>query len=326
MHPLGGGPLPRTGSPTHWVHRFPKVPPKGLDNNHGQQSAHHPRALCPLPKPCHMLPRCGRANSTSPLVPKQPAPPPWCAPPPRVHTRRGPSLGIAHLRCCHGKSYSGPLQIASTDARALHCNGLHVCVDERGIRLSIYLVTFAPLIPPEDLKVLVKKRISKICLPSNVSREYDSIQFCLTPGESGTFGHYLVVGFYTLSGAHMSMTDVLLAQPDIIQENHVLVSLPDMNLHSWYHRPLILCRIPRTNAQKCISRTISRRDTALRYGLARNLKSCGGLPLASHRNPQTTPLRNIRTGMRAPPSQWRWISSLTMMECDTPGLRAGRRV
>ena len=53
--------------------------------------------------------------------------------------------------------------------------------------------------------------------------EYEAFQFCLFPWEPGTLGHYLLVGLSTLSGAHMRLRDVLLFQPDFLQEATPLV-------------------------------------------------------------------------------------------------------
>ena len=82
--------------------------------------------------------------------------------------------------------------------RAPRCNGFHSYLDD-GDQTVIYLITCAPLTSPEDLKVVINEGISKICPLGNVFGEYDSIQLCLVPCESGTRGHYLVVGLSTLS-------------------------------------------------------------------------------------------------------------------------------
>ncbi len=72
------------------------------------------------------------------------------------------------------------------------------------------MMTCAPLIVPEDLKLLLKKGMAKLCPPGIVPREYEALQFCLSPGEPGTHGHYLLVGLSPLSGAYMRLRDVLL--------------------------------------------------------------------------------------------------------------------
>jgi len=78
------------------------------------------------------------------------------------------------------------------------------------------MMTCAPLTFPEDLKLLLKKGLAKLCPPGMVSREYEAMQFCLSPGEPGTQGCYLLIGLSTLSGAHMRLRDVLLYQPDFL--------------------------------------------------------------------------------------------------------------
>ncbi len=101
------------------------------------------------------------------------------------------------------------------------------------------MMTCAPLNFPGDLKFLLKEGIAKLCPQGSVPREYEALQFCLSPGEHGTQGHYLLVGLSTLSGLHMRLRDVLLFQLDFIQE-----SMP--NVHPWHEPPykLPLCRKP----------------------------------------------------------------------------------
>jgi len=66
--------------------------------------------------------------------------------------------------------------------------------------------------------------------PGIVPREYEALQFCMSPGEPGTQGHYLLVGLFILSGPHMRLRDVLLFQPDFLQESMPLI-------HSWHEPP-----------------------------------------------------------------------------------------
>jgi len=72
------------------------------------------------------------------------------------------------------------------------------------------MMNCAPLAFPEDLKLLLKDGMAKLCPIGIVPREYEALQFCLSPGEPGTPGNYLLVGLSTLSGAHMRIRDVLL--------------------------------------------------------------------------------------------------------------------
>jgi len=77
-------------------------------------------------------------------------------------------MGISHLRCCEGKSYSGPLIVQpDTPVRAIHYNGRHPRLSE-GDQDVIYLMTCIPLSAPEDLKVLIHEGISKLCPPDLV--------------------------------------------------------------------------------------------------------------------------------------------------------------
>jgi hypothetical protein len=74
----------------------------------------------------------------------------------------------------------------------------------------------APLAFPEDLKLLLKEGMAKLCPIGIVPREYEALQFCLSPRELGTPVNYLLVGLSTLSGAHMRLRDVLPFQPDFL--------------------------------------------------------------------------------------------------------------
>ena len=72
------------------------------------------------------------------------------------------------------------------------------------------MMTCAPLIFLEDLKILLKEGMMKLCPIGIVPREYEALEFCLSLGEPGTPWHYLLVGLFTLSGAHMRLRNVLL--------------------------------------------------------------------------------------------------------------------
>ena len=91
-------------------------------------------------------------------------------------------------------------------------------------------MTCAPLIFPEDLKLLLKEGLSKLCPPGIVPREYEASQFCLSPGEPVAHGHSLLLGPSSLSGAHMRLRDVQLFQPDFLQESMPLA-------HPWHEPP-----------------------------------------------------------------------------------------
>ncbi len=69
--------------------------------------------------------------------------------------------------------------------QVVHCNGMHPSLDSGG-HAVILMMTCAPLTFPEDLKLLLKEGLAKLCPPSIVQREYEALQFCLSPGEPGT--------------------------------------------------------------------------------------------------------------------------------------------
>ncbi len=50
----------------------------------------------------------------------------------------------------------------------------------------------SPLSFPEDLKVLIREEIFLLCPPGIVPREYEALEFCMSPGKPGTQGHYLL--------------------------------------------------------------------------------------------------------------------------------------
>ena len=102
--------------------------------------------------------------------------------------------------------------------RALYCNGLQPCL-EVGAHDTTWLITCALLTAPEDLKVLINEGLIKICPLALVPKEYEALQFRLVPGDTGTRGDYLAVGMSMLSDRHMCIRDILLYQPDSIQES-----------------------------------------------------------------------------------------------------------
>jgi hypothetical protein len=75
--------------------------------------------------------------------------------------------------------------------KAYHYNGMHPSLED-GAHVTIYwMMTCAPRTVQEYLKILINVGLTKTCLPGNVPREYEALQFCLAPGEPGTQGHYL---------------------------------------------------------------------------------------------------------------------------------------
>jgi hypothetical protein len=66
------------------------------------------------------------------------------------------------------KLYSGTLFIQSdTYVRAIHCNGRHHSLPE-GDQDVVYMVTCFPFSAHEDLKVLIREDIYKLCPPGLV--------------------------------------------------------------------------------------------------------------------------------------------------------------
>ena len=82
------------------------------------------------------------------------------------------------------------------------------------------MMTCSSLNHPEDLKILIREGIAKLCPPGIVAREYEALQFIPCLGELGTHGRYLLVGlFSSSSAAHLRLRDVLHNQPDAPQES-----------------------------------------------------------------------------------------------------------
>jgi hypothetical protein len=82
-------------------------------------------------------------------------------------------------------------------------------------------MTCAPLSTREDLKVLIREGIAKLCPLGLASSTYGDIWLCLAPSETGTNGHYLLVGLMTASGALMRLRHVFLSQPDFVHKSPV---------------------------------------------------------------------------------------------------------
>jgi hypothetical protein len=58
--------------------------------------------------------------------------------------------------------------------RAIHCNGRHPSLPE-GDQDIIYMMTCSPLSTHEDLKVLKREGIAKLCLPGMVQASYEAL-------------------------------------------------------------------------------------------------------------------------------------------------------
>jgi hypothetical protein len=68
-------------------------------------------------------------------------------------------------------------------------------------------MTCTPLSAQEDLKVLIREGISKLCPPDLVLPSYEALRFFLSPGKPGTPGLHLLVGLQVASKVHMRLRD-----------------------------------------------------------------------------------------------------------------------
>ncbi len=85
------------------------------------------------------------------------------------------TLGLTHLNCCGGKSYSGPIPLTpDIQVNVIHCNGRHPSL-VTGSESTILMMTCSTLTYPEDLKILINEGIAKLCPLGIVAREYDSL-------------------------------------------------------------------------------------------------------------------------------------------------------
>jgi hypothetical protein len=106
----------------------------------------------------------------------------------------------------------------NTPVRALHCNGRHPILPD-GEHVFIYVMTCTPLSALEDLKVLIREGICKLCPTELVKPSYESLRFFLSPGDPGTHGLHLLVGLQVYYAVHMRLRDVLLCQPDYLYDS-----------------------------------------------------------------------------------------------------------
>jgi hypothetical protein len=116
-------PVLRAGSPSHWVSRLTALPSR--------------RRYIPgsSPRNLQTVPRTKLSKGLSfQLAPGKATRQPiihWllaCAPHPTyAHVQEGETiLGLIHLNCCGGKSYSGPIPLTpDIQVNAIHCNGRH---------------------------------------------------------------------------------------------------------------------------------------------------------------------------------------------------------
>lgn len=223
--------MSRAGSPAYWVPRLAAHPSVHTTADlTGAPGPHETHANQDSKSPA--LRESARKTSSCSSVEAYSSPPSYIQ-------AGAKALGIAHLRCCEGRSYSGPIRIQpNVTVRALHCNGLHPN-PPTGFQEVIYLMTCSPLSTPEDLKVLIKEGISRLCTSDQVQASYEALRFFAAPGDPGTTGLHLLIGLQTSMEVHMKLRDVLLTQPDYSPESPVTTS-------PWLEPPFAAPSIPPT--------------------------------------------------------------------------------
>ena len=182
-------------------------------------------------------------------------------------------MGIAHLDCCSGASFSGT--VCAKGITPVHA--AHVKSRQPGAGLGqhvIYMMTCSPLPRPEDLKPLIKTAIQIVTSPEDVDSEYAAIAFCVALGEQGG-GAYLLLGLSPGSLPHMKLRDILLAQPDSSQDTTAGPSLGSLR-HFW--RTLTRQHLPvrRTPQPPQRWQPSSRPSTSQPHNLASDLQNSPG--------------------------------------------------
>ncbi len=126
------------------------------------------------------------------------------------------AFGIAHVDYCSGRSFSGTVNVmGSAPIHASHVNGRR---PGQGLGQEvIYMMTCGPLFHPEDLTPLINTTIRIVTSPEDVEDEYAALYFCLAPGEL-EIGSYLLLGLSPGSIPHTRLRDILLVQPDSLQD------------------------------------------------------------------------------------------------------------
>ena len=85
------------------------------------------------------------------------------------------TLGIAYPNAHQGKSYSGPIRlIPEITVQAVHYNGVHPSLDPEE-QTTIWMMICDPLTFPENLKLLLKEGLAKLCPPGIVPLEYGAL-------------------------------------------------------------------------------------------------------------------------------------------------------
>ena len=96
----------------------------------------------------------------------------WLLTPPSLHLR---TRGGDHPKHCAlprlpREDILWPYPDPAVTVHAVHCNGLHPSLDP-GEHTIVWMMTCAPLTFPEDLKLLLKKGLAKLCPQGIVPRD-----------------------------------------------------------------------------------------------------------------------------------------------------------
>jgi len=122
------------------------------------------------------------------------------------------ALGITNPGCCSGYSYSSTVCALGANIHDAHVNGRH---PTRGMgQEAIYMMTCITLSTLEDMKFILRDVIKVITSPKLEEEEYAALRFCLSLGEPGNTGAYLLLGLSPGSRYHMYLRDILLVKSD----------------------------------------------------------------------------------------------------------------
>jgi len=168
--------FPRAGSPTNWAPRL-ATPQSGREVRKADNPSPPVQISISKIEGDHNLPNhSSSCGSCKPRNHKQF--PVFSLPSTCTLVQMGETtLGIAHMGTCQVEFYSGPIRLTpEIMVHAVHCSGLNPSLDPRE-QTTIWMMTCAPITVHEDLKVLLRKGLSKLCPPGIVIREYEALQF-----------------------------------------------------------------------------------------------------------------------------------------------------
>ena len=76
---------------------------------------------------------------------------------------------------CLEESFSGPIRLTlEILVKAVHYYCMHLSLED-GEQVTILIMTCAPFTVPEDLKVIIREKTTKICPLGNVPRDCEAI-------------------------------------------------------------------------------------------------------------------------------------------------------